>query len=251
MATKRAVFLIGASGVGRTTFAGTSPIGMTIVEQPTSYADPRPMEIIGVVRDAVYRSLREPVPPTMYWMEQMIRPPGVFMMARATGTAAVSARIQEAIVEVNGDVTTLARPYTDVVNAALSRERLVARLSSFFGLLALLLAALGLYGTTSYAVSRRHTELGIRMALGTAPRQIATLVLSSVARLLVIGLVAGGVVAWWASRFIESMLYELGAHDLPTLVGAATVLAVVALLAGWLPARRAARIDPARVLRDA
>src|SRR5690606_29112146 len=72
-------------------FAGTSPIGMSIVEQPTSYAAPRPMEIIGVVRDAVYRSLREPVPPTMYWsMEQMIRPPGVvFMMARATGTAVV------------------------------------------------------------------------------------------------------------------------------------------------------------------
>lgn len=234
-------------------FAGTSPIGMSIVEQPTSYADPRPMEIIGVVRDAVYRSLREPVPPTMYWsMEQMIRPPGVvFMMARATGTAVVSARIQAAILDVNQDVTTVARPFVDVVDAALSRERLVARLSSFFGLLALLLAALGLYGTTSYAVTRRHTELGIRMALGTAPRQIATLVLSSVARLLVIGLVAGGVVAWWASRFIESMLYELDAHDLPTRVGAAMVLAVVALLAGWLPARRAARIDPAQVLRDA
>lgn len=234
-------------------YAGLNPIGMTIVEQPTAYSDPRPLEIIGVVRDAVYRSLREPVPPTMYWsMEQMVRPPGVvFLMARARGTPAVSPRIQAALLDVNQHVTTVARPFTDVVNAALSRERLVARLSSFFGLLALVLAALGLYGTTSYAVTRRHTELGIRMALGTAPRQIATLVLSSVARLLAIGLAAGGVVAWWASRFIEPMLFELGAHDLPTLVGAATVLAVVALLAGWLPARRAARIDPAQVLRDA
>ena len=133
----------------------------------------------------------------------------------------------------------------------LSQERLVARLSSFFGVLALLLAALGLYGVTSYAVTRRHTELGIRMALGTAPRQVATLVLSTVVRLVGTGLVTGALVAWWATGFIEGLLFERSGRDVPTMLGAAGILSAVALLAGWLPARRAARIDPAQVLRDA
>ena len=99
-------------------------------------------------------------------------------------------------------------------------------------------------------MTRRHTELGIRMALGTAPWQVAGLVLSTVAKLVVAGLVAGAVVSWWASRFIEGMLFDLAPHDIPTMAGAAALLGIVALLSGWFPARRAASIDPARILRD-
>ena len=235
-------------------FSGVNPIGVTIADQPSSFSDPRPIEIIGVVQDAVYRSLREPVPPTMYWaIEQQARPPAaVAMMVRtAPGeTGLLKQRISEAITRVNRNVTTAARPLTDVVDAALAQERLVARLSAFFGVLALILAALGLYGITSYSVTRRHTELGIRMALGTAPRQVAGLVLSTVAKLVVAGLVAGAVVSWWASRFIEGMLFDLAPHDIPTMAGAAALLGIVALLSGWFPARRAASIDPARILRD-
>ena len=120
---------------------------MTIADQPSSFSDPRPIEIIGVVQDAVYRSLREPVPPTMYWaIEQQARPPAaVAMMVRtAPGeTGLLKQRISEAITRVNRNVTTAARPLTDVVDAALAQERLVARLSAFFGVLALILAALG------------------------------------------------------------------------------------------------------------
>ena len=136
------------------------------------------------------------------------------------------------------------------MNAALTQERIVAMLSGFFGGLALLLAALGLYGVTSYAVSRRRTEIGIRMALGAAPGGVVRLVLRRVAILVGLGIVAGCAVSLWAARFVATLLYGLQPRDPSTLVAAAVVLGTIGALAGWLPARRASRIDPARVLRD-
>ena len=118
-------------------------------------------------------------------------------------------------------------------------------------MLALILAALGLYGVTSYSVNRRHTELGIRMALGTTPAAVIRLVLSRVAMLVAAGLLVGTVVSWWATQFTSALLYDLAPRDVPTIIGAILVLASVAGLSAWLPARRAARIDPASVLRDA
>jgi predicted permease len=235
-------------------FGDENPIGQLIVEEPASFANPAPLEIVGVVQDAVYRSVREPVPATMYWpVSQQARPPVVMslMVRLRTGAiASISRAASEAIVGVNQNLTTSVRPFSDIVDAALSQERLVARLSGFFGVLALILAALGLYGVTSYSVTRRHTELGIRMALGTAPRQIAGLVLATVARLVVLGIVIGIVVSWWSVRFVQGLLYALEPRDVPTLVGASTLLVAVAFLAAWLPAWRASRIDPAQVLRD-
>jgi putative ABC transport system permease protein len=126
----------------------------------------------------------------------------------------------------------------------------VAMLAGFFGALALLLAGLGLYGVTSYAVSRRRTEIGIRMALGAAPAGVVRLVLSRVTLLVGIGVLAGAAVSVWASQFVATLLYGLAPRDPITLVGSAAVLASVGAVAGWLPAYRASRIDPAEVLRD-
>jgi len=126
----------------------------------------------------------------------------------------------------------------------------VAMLAGFFGALALLLAGLGLYGVTSYAVTRRRTEIGIRMALGAAPGGVVRLVLSRVTLLVGIGVVVGGAVSLWASRFVETLVYGLEPRDPATFTIAAVVLAVVGAVAGWLPAQRASRIDPAEVLRD-
>jgi ABC-type antimicrobial peptide transport system permease subunit len=136
------------------------------------------------------------------------------------------------------------------VGAAAARERLLATLSGFFGALALLLAALGLYGVTAYAVARRRVELGIRMALGTTPAGIVRLVLARVAVLVAGGVAAGAAVAWWAASLVGSLVHGLTPHDPVTLAGAAALLAGVALVAGGLPARRAARLSPARVLHD-
>jgi ABC-type antimicrobial peptide transport system permease subunit len=136
------------------------------------------------------------------------------------------------------------------VNASIAQERLVAALSGFFGGLALLLAALGLYGITAYAVTRRHVELGIRMALGTSPAGIVRLVLSRVTLLVGGGILIGVVASFWAAAFIGPLLFGVAPRDPATMAIAIGVLATVGVLAGWLPARRAARIDPAQVLRE-
>ncbi|MGH9420495.1 MAG: FtsX-like permease family protein, partial [Thermoanaerobaculia bacterium] len=142
------------------------------------------------------------------------------------------------------------RPMTDQVNASLTQERIVATLSGFFGALELLLAGLGLYVVKSYAVSRRRAEIGIRMALGAAPGGVVRLVLSRVSLLVGLGIMAGAAVSVWASKFVATLLYGLEPRDPVTLVAAAVILAVVGSFAGWLPAYRASRIDPAEVLRE-
>jgi ABC-type antimicrobial peptide transport system permease subunit len=127
--------------------------------------------------------------------------------------------------------------------------RLVAWLFEFFGALALLLSALGLYGVTAYAVTRRRAEIGIRMALDAAPAGVIRLVMSRVSLLVGVGSSTGAGISMWASRFVASLLYGLAPHDPTTLVGAAIILAAFGAVAGGLPASRASRIDPAEVLR--
>jgi putative ABC transport system permease protein len=243
---------------GRKFLNGASPLGHTVtIGSGGPFVQP-PREVVGVVADAVYRSLREPVPATMYVPLAQFddsRSPAPASMSvsvrTATGSPALLARsVSAAIVIVNRDLALTFRPLADQVNASLTQERLVAMLSGFFGALALLLAGLGLYGVTSYAVSRRRTEIGIRMALGAAPAGVVRLVLSRVTLLVGIGVVLGAGVSVWASQFVATLLYGLEPRDPVTLAGSAAVLATVGALAGWLPAHRASRIDPAEVLRD-
>ena len=146
----------------------------------------------------------------------------------ATGSPALLARsVSAAITGVNRDLALTFRPLADQVNASLTQERVVAMLAGFFGALALLLAGLGLYGVTSYAVSRRRTEIGIRMALGAAPGGVVRLVLSRVTLLVAVGVLVGAGVSVWASKFVATLLYGLEPRDPATLVGAALVLGTV------------------------
>jgi ABC-type antimicrobial peptide transport system permease subunit len=151
---------------------------------------------------------------------------------------------------VNRDLALTFRPVADQVNESLAQDRLVAMLSGFFGALALLLAGLGLYGVTAYAVARRRAEIGIRMALGAAPGAVVRLVLSRVLLPVGLGVLAGASLSLWASTFVSTLLYGLQPRDPPTLAGAGVTLAAVGALSGWLPAWRASRIDPADVLRE-
>ena len=237
---------------------GASPLGHTVTSGMGGPIPQQSREVVGVVADAVYRSLREPVPPTMYvplaQLDERRQPAPASMsvsVRSATGSPALLARsVSAAVTDVNRDLALTFRPLADQVDASLTQERVVAMLAGFFGALALLLAGLGLYGVTSYAVSRRRTEIGIRMALGAQPGSVIRLVLGRVTLLVAIGVAVGAGVSVWASKFVATLLYGLEPRDPLTLIAAAIVLGAVGAAAGWLPAYRASRIDPAEVLRD-
>jgi predicted permease len=234
---------------------GANPIGRTVAIGASYSSSPAtPLEIVGLAGDAVYRTLRDPVPPTVYVPNAQRGGPmsTAYIGARTFADHPMLAvkSLGAAIAAVDPNVVLTFRPLTDQVNASLTQERVVAMLSGFFGALALLLAGLGLYGVTSYAVNRRRTEIGIRMALGAAPAGVVRLVLSRVSLLVGLGVVVGAGLSLWASQFVSTLLYGLEPRDPATLVASSATLALVGALAGWLPAYRASRIDPADVLRD-
>jgi putative ABC transport system permease protein len=233
---------------------GANPIGHR-VRRPSRPAAPSPeYEIVGLVADAAYRSLREPIPATMYlsFAQNQVAPSLASIGVRAASGSPMplTRGLAAALTNVHPGIAITFRPLSEQVGAALTQERVVATLSGFFGGLALLLAGLGLYGVTSYAVSRRRTEIGIRMALGAAPGGVVAMVLSRVMVLVLVGIAAGAALSLWASTYVTTLLYELQPRDPATLIGSAVVLAMIGVLAGGLPALRAAKIDPARVLRN-
>jgi len=211
-----------------------------------------PMSIVGIVEDAIYDSMREGPPPTIY--QPLVPAPRVSLSLTVRSStdepSALAHAIAAAAVSVDPALSVTARPLSDRVSAATIRERLLAILSAFFGGLALLLAGLGLYGVVSYAVSRRRTEIGIRMALGASGAGVIQLVVRRVAVVVLMGVVAGGALGLWASRLVQAQLFGLAPDDVATFAGAATVLVLVAGIASWWPAYRASHVDPARVLRE-
>jgi predicted permease len=231
-------------------FPGRSPIGQQIT---TSGPEKKVRLIVGVVNDAVYRSVRAGVVPTMYLPIVQAGPPGAAVSITAKLSADrqdVPERIAEAVRRVAPDFMLFFRDYSDQVRATFVQERLVALLSGFFGGLAVLLAALGVYGVTSYAVSQRRPELAIRLALGASTRGVVGLVLGRVAVLIGLGLVIGMTLLFWSARYINGLLFDLGASDPLTLLGAATLLVTAGAFAAWLPARGVSRLDPVKALRQ-
>lgn len=213
-----------------------------------------PQTIVGVVGDAAYRSLREELQPTIYMPLAQLRgaAPDVSLSVRFAGTTlpALQHDLASALAPVDSHLTYRFLPLSDQVDASLTRERLVALLSGFFGVVALLLSAVGVYGVTSYAVARQRKEMGIRIALGATPGRVRWLVLSRVLTLVAIGVAIGLGVGAAVTRGLTTLLFGLPPRDPSTIVGAAVLLVVVGMLAAWLPSRQAARTDPSAVLRD-
>ena len=213
-------------------------------------------EIVGVVGDAVYTTPRDGMLATLYVPVAQQSPenfwPTVLLTINAAPgrRAALERDVAAALTQVDPTVALTFGTFDQLVEATVTQERLTALLSGFFGGLALLLAAVGLYGVVAHAVRARQAEIGLRMALGAAPSRIVRLVFQRVGILIAAGLALGLAGSLWAARFVEALLFQLEARDPVTFAGAAAVLVAVGVLAAWMPAHRAARLDPATVLRE-
>ncbi len=209
-------------------------------------------EIVGVVRDVKYASLRDPGPPTMYKCAWQSPTTGLNVVLRTAGDPlAMTATVRAAMRDVAPTVPIREfTSQTEQITKRYAQERLFALAYSAFGALALALACIGLFGLMSYNVSRRTTEIGVRMALGAQRRMVVGMVIRESMLLVGIGAAVGLAGALWAGRYVEAVLYGLPAHDPATIVVAVAVIALVAALAGYLPARRAARVDPMEALRQ-
>ncbi|HEX7330803.1 MAG TPA: ABC transporter permease [Pyrinomonadaceae bacterium] len=234
-------------------FPGQNPIGRTFRFDEADDEAP-PLEIVGVVGDIKSEDAREKPDPTVYRPIVQIAEQGAYSCTIHIRTLSdptpLTPQVRQMINQVDDKlpifgVTTL----SEQLRGNLSQERLIAQLVSFFGALALILACIGLYGVMAQGVARRTNEIGIRMALGARGGNITWMILRETLYLVLAGLVIGVPAALLGARLISSQLFGLNATDPLTLVLAAIVLTLVALLAGYLPARRAARVNPLNALR--
>jgi predicted permease len=223
-------------------FANESPIGLRF---GTSVEKSSELEIVGVLRDSKYEGVRNDVPPTMFVPALQSRPATVFQVRTAGDPAPIVGAIREAVRQVDS-----ALPLTDVSTQAeqidknLQQERVFAQAYAMFGALAMLIASIGLFGLMSYSVARRTNEIGIRMALGAESRHVLRLVMSESMTLVLLGIVLGLAAALAAGRLVTALLFGLAATDALSLSAATLVMLTVSSLAAYLPARRAARVDP-------
>jgi predicted permease len=250
--TSHKVAVVNQSFVNRF-FPNQNPIGRTFNFDDVE-VKAEPIEIVGVLGDIKSSDPREPAGPTVYRPILQIEDESAYSLTihvRTQGEASASAAsVRQAINEIDQTlpifgVTTLDASFSE----RLRQEQLIAQLVSFFGGLALLLAAIGLYGLMAHGVARRTNEIGIRMALGARRTLIAWMVLRETLLLVVVALLIGVPAALFAARFISSQLFGLSSSDPVTLAVAAFVLVVVAIIAGYVPARRAMKVDPLIALR--
>jgi predicted permease len=233
-------------------FAGKNPMGKHITER---FGDKKyTMEVVGVARDLRDHNLRGEVKPRFYHpADQSMEgpPPFVNFEIRTAGDPEQLALVvRKAIKAVNEDLDVgLARSMTETLERTTAQPRVVAQLCAAFGLIALLLAATGLYGVLSYGVARRTNEIGIRMALGAGRGSVIQMILRETSIMIALGLAVGGGLTVGLTRLIASKLYGLSALDPLTIAAAVMILAAVALVAGYLPAARAARVNPVTALR--
>ncbi len=209
------------------------------------------IEIIGVVKDAKYETLREQIPRTAY-LDCFQATPGsmTFEIRTSLKPATVVSQVGSEIRAIDKDIRFGGfKTLEEHVDESLGHERLMATLSSLFGILSMLLACVGLYGVMAYAVERRTNEIGIRMALGARQMDVLWMVLRETLLLVLIGVAIGVPAALTGARLISSMLYAVRAIDPVTFVGASLALISVALLAAYIPAQRATKVDPMVALR--
>jgi predicted permease len=255
--TTRSAPVLVSETFARRVWPGADPLGRCLVAGTDAGQQSACMRVVGVVSDVRFLSPTDPAPPLMYHPLTTYRQGPVSLLARvapdARGEAAAFVpAVRAAVLGADPRI-----PFVDVgpvstnslLSAALDPYRVSAAAFTLFGALALALAAVGLYGVVAYAVAQRAGEFGVRTALGARGRDVAALVLGQGLRLVALGGAAGALGAVLVGRLLRAKLYGVGPLDPVSLGASAVALAAAALLASWLPARRAARVDPATALR--
>jgi predicted permease len=239
--------------MARDYFGTNSPIGshVTLDHVTLRGSDTPSYEIVGVVGDAKYNDLQQATPRTIYLDAfQENRIVSQLTLRTATDPEAVASAVRQSVASVLKTVPVVrVNTMTDQINSSIVPERLTATLSTWFGALGALLAAVGLYGLLAYTVTRRTNEIGVRMALGASRGKVMRMVLVDALGMVAAGLLIGAPLAFWTKQFATRLIPDLTPQGaVPVLLGAVTMLAI-ALLAAYLPARRASRVEPIVALR--
>ena len=231
-------------------FPGRNPVGERLVGPLMGRKSE--LEIVGIVKNTSAAGLRRPPPAVVYVpFAQFVGGLEPSLTIRATGAAGPAAAAIRAALQPRLPTTMIeVRPLSTQVAVTIMRERMLATLATAFGALALTLASIGLYGLLAFNVASRSKEIGIRMALGSTASRVVGLVMANATRLVLIGVLLGVPVAWTASRWIESLLFGMSRTDPLAVAGAIVVLVLSAFVAAYLPARRAARVDPLIALKQ-
>jgi putative ABC transport system permease protein len=226
---------------------GEDPVGKRV----RFFGDNQPAEVIGVAANANYQSLGEKPQPFVYLsMVQHYFPTAVVYFRTAGDPDAVLGMVRRQVQNLDRNLLLQSESIHSTIQQSVWEQRLSAALLSLFGLLALVLASIGIYGVVSYSVTQRVREFGIRMALGATAGEVQLMLVREGIRLVGIGLLAGTAIAVVASRAVKSMLFTAGTGDAMTFVLVPALLMLVALLACWFPARRATSVEPSAALRD-
>ena len=234
-------------------FEGRNPIGRTFQVEEGAGVERPVFEIVGLVKDAKYTDLREEFTPIAFLAASQEAAPDPFLqvvLRSSAPLATVTSEVTSAVSAARPSVIIQFQTMNSMVRDSLLRERLMATLSGFFGLLAGVLATIGLYGVMSYMVERRKNEIGIRIALGADRGSVVAIIMREAATLLAAGLIVGAVAAIAAARWTSALLFGLHPSDPVTLAAAAVALTAVAALASYVPAVRASRLEPTVALRE-
>ena len=234
-------------------FPGEDPIGKRITPNGSAEpGDPPVREIVGVVNDIHLISLRDAPKPQIYVPHEQFAIQSVMILVRSHDDPRfVGAALRDAVNEIDKDVPVYrVRPLSDYVSQSVAQPRLNALLVGLFALIALLLAAAGVFGVMSYSVTQRTQEIGIRFALGAQRGDVMRLIVSQGMRLVVIGVAFGFAGIFALTRLLQSLLFGIGATDLTTMLGVTIILGLIAFVACWLPAMRASQVDPIIALRN-
>lgn len=238
-----------SQSLARERWPAQEPIGQTI-EFGNMDGDPRLLTIVGIVGDVHEDGLDAPPPPTVYVdLFQTPRPAITIALLSDADTGLVTSQAREILRQLNPEIPPTFQTFSHVYSASLGSRKFNFILVGFFGIVALSLASVGVFGVMAYSVSRHTREIGVRMALGAQSRDVLTMILGQALRTIVIGVVTGVAGSLVLTRAMSSMLFDLTPADPFTFVSVSLLLVMVALIACWVPARRAAKVDPMVALR--